>query len=565
MDNQTMLQAALNYISEGFRVFPVKMDKKPYTKHGSKDATQTKGGVKEYWTRFPDASIAVVTDGFIALDFDVKNGGLESKAAIINKFGFLPRTRVHKTGGGGEHWIYRNPDGRKVGNTVKLGGYDGVDLRADGGYIIVPPSSHISGTKYELLDDAPITSAPDWLMELAKNKKAAPAAAMPEGEPIPKGKRNATLASQGGSMRQRGMPEAAIAAALLEVNRLQCQPPLLEDDVRQVARSVSRYAPNNGNNTYVHIRTQQDQAEAKRNKNATENATGEREGNGKTQQEPLAKRIEDWVTSTSGWFDTPELDRDLGITSISDKNNRREIMLRLESKGIVERHPKISKQFRYINTKVTHLAFKTANVTGVLPVKWPLGIERYVNLFPRNMAVVAGSPNSGKTALLLNFIYLNQDNFPIYYLCSEMGAVELRDRLDKFPGMAIADWEFEAIERVSDFADVIKPDCVNIIDYLEMTTELYTVNTHLVAIGHRLGSGLAVVALQKKVGATYGRGQEFGLEKPKLYLSMDDGKLQIVKGKSWATSKVNPNGLSIKFKIIDGCQFQATSEWDLIK
>ena len=101
-----------------------------------------------------------------------------------------------------------------------------------------------------------------------------------------------------------------------------------------------------------------------------------------------------------------------------------------------------------------------------------------------------------------------------------------------------------------------------IIDYLEMTTELYVINTHLVAIGHRLGSGLAVVALQKKVGATYGRGQEFGLERPKLYLSMDEGRLQIVKGKSWATNRVNPNGRSIKFKIIDGCQFQAVGEWD---
>jgi hypothetical protein len=128
--------------------------------------------------------------------------------------------------------------------------------------------------------------------------------------------------------------------------------------------------------------------------------------------------------------------------------------------------------------------------------------------------------------------------------------------------MDLEDWHFEAKDRVSDFADVIYPDCINVIDYLEMTTDLYAINAHLTAISHKLGSGIGVVALQKKEGATMGRGQEFGLEKPKLYLSMDKGKLLIVKGKSWARKNVNPNGLKITFDIIGGCQFQATGEWN---
>ena len=320
--------------------------------------------------------------------------------------------------------------------------------------------------------------------------------------------------------------------------------------------------PSRDINIHISKGTQQDEAEAKRNRNATETATGEANDNPKTQQVPLSKRVEDWVASTSGWFDTLELDRELGIASTADKNNRREIMIRLVDRGIVERHQKISKQFRYVNKKVTSLDFKTASNAGILPVKWPLGIERYVNLFPGNMAVVAGSPNAGKTALLLNFIRLNQDAFSIYYLCSEMGSVELRHRLEKFPGMAIEDWKFEAIERSGDFADVIRADCVNIIDYLEMTTDLWDINTYLTAISHKLGSGLALVAVQKKLGALIGRGAEFGMEKPKLYMAMDAGKLTIVKGKSWAAKDVNPNRLKISFKIIGGCQFEITKEWD---
>ena len=80
----------------------------------------------------------------------------------------------------------------------------------------------------------------------------------------------------------------------------------------------------------------------------------------------------------------------------------------------------------------------------------------------------------------------------------------------------------------------------------------------------RNGRALALSArdMTRAERRRHGRGQEFGLERPKLYLSMDEGRLQIVKGKSWATNRVNPNGRSIKFKIIDGCRFQAVGEWD---
>ena len=69
-----------------------------------------------------------------------------------------------------------------------------------------------------------------------------------QGE-ISSGERNRTLASLAGTMRRRGMEEPAILAALLETNRLQCNPSLSEREVRQIAASVSRYeagSPANG-------------------------------------------------------------------------------------------------------------------------------------------------------------------------------------------------------------------------------------------------------------------------------------------------------------------------------
>jgi len=127
--------------------------------------------------------------------------------------------------------------------------------------------------------------------------------------------------------------------------------------------------------------------------------------------------------------------------------------------------------------------------------------------------------------------------------------------------MSIEEWNFRAIDRSTDFADVIVPDCFNIIDYLELTEDLWAVNTHLTAITHKQGNGISIVALQKKEGQKWGRGQEFSAEKSKLYLSMDKNKLKIVKGKSWANKSVNPNGLYVLFNINRGCEFEMTQEW----
>jgi len=330
---------------------------------------------------------------------------------------------------------------------------------------------------------------------------------------------------------------------------------------------VEQYVPSNSVNIYKYTASQQTNAEAKCYKNVTENITPAHDTESKTlqAQEKLSARILEWVKGSVGWWDTPELDKDLAILNSQDKNNRRIIIYRLKEQGIIEQHPTINKKYRYVNTKVATLDYKTASSAGILPVHWPLKIENYVNLYPGNMVVVAGSPNAGKTALLLDFIYLNQDQYPIYYFCSESGAPELKNRLEKFPDMDISKWKFTAKERSSDFADVIVPDAINIIDFLEITTDLWDVNTKLISISHRLGTGLAIVALQKKHGAPLGRGQEFGLEKPKLYLSMDKGLLRIIKGKSWANKTVNPNGLQITFKIIDGCLFKATSDWSYMK
>jgi len=550
------------------------------------------------WQKKLNPSVWAMITGKVSGCFIVDNDSSREATEMMDLVGLKPHTRTPR---GGSHYCIKQPD-FPVKTMVDIMPH--VDIRGEGGY-----ANFVGGTPdgaYEILqyptDDSliPFESLPLFLQERIKAESQTPvkvSSSADEDQPhsnvtglgdrivkqavgkAKEGTRNATGFDLACQLRDNRITQADASPLMLQyANAVRDLPsdngkqsPYTEKEALESLASAYRRAPREpcttAERTHMYNASGQDEYEAKGDKNGTHIRTTslQNEVRDLSRFEGLSKRVRLWVEDTTGWWETRELDSDLNIRGSRDKENRKKILQRLREQGVIEQHPKINKQYRFINTRVTSLEFKTASNTGILPLRWPMGIERYVNLFPGNIAVVAGSPNSGKTALLLNLIHLNQDTFPIYYFCSEMGAVELRNRLDQFPGMSIEDWKFQAKERASAFADIIEPDCVNIIDYLEMTTELYEVNTHLTAISRKLGTGLALVALQKKQGATFGRGQEFGLEKPKLYLSMDRGKLQIVKGKSWAVKNVDPHGLEVGFKIAGGCQFEITRAWDWVK
>jgi len=200
--------------------------------------------------------------------------------------------------------------------------------------------------------------------------------------------------------------------------------------------------------------------------------------------------------------------------------------------------------FRFTNNSVPVLEWETADVTATMPIRWPFQLEDYITIYPKNICVVAGAPNAGKTAFLLNVIRLNMNDFGIDYYTSEMGPEEMKLRLSKFEGES---WKFRAFERSVNFAEVINPNRISIIDYLEITTDFFLVAQELMAIFDKLEKGVAVIDL--------GRGAEFSLEKPRLYLSMDNQRLKIVKAKNWAQPGVNPNNMEWTFSLVGGAKF----------
>jgi hypothetical protein len=132
-------------------------------------------------------------------------------------------------------------------------GYKGLDVRADGGQVVGAPSVHPNGGTYEWppegdLEHVEIAECPEWLKNLiegkGKEKRPSSSASPVRWENvIPEGQRDDTLTRLAGSMRRWGMPPAAIEAALLETNKSQCLPPLEDEQVRKIARSIGRKEP----------------------------------------------------------------------------------------------------------------------------------------------------------------------------------------------------------------------------------------------------------------------------------------------------------------------------------
>lgn len=235
-----MLERALAYAAEGFHVFPCCQGKKtPLTENGCHDATTDLEQIRRWWGKWPRANIAIATGhGVVVLDFDVKEGkpGRETFQELQVRHGSLS-TLIATTPSGGWHLWFRTD--HEIRNAVDL--LPGLDIRGSGGYVVVPPSM-VDGKPYAWTNEDDIADLPASLLSLLTAREVRRGSPKPAADGIiPKGKRNAALTSLAGSMRRRGMGEAAIVAALAAENAEKCDPPLGEQEIRRIAASVARY------------------------------------------------------------------------------------------------------------------------------------------------------------------------------------------------------------------------------------------------------------------------------------------------------------------------------------
>lgn len=161
-----MREAALAYARAGEAVLPLVVgDKDPVTSHGLHDASADPERVARWWQRCPNYNVGIRPSlGTIVLDVDPRHGG------TLESLGALPPTRIARTGGGGWHlWFhYRGAVRREVA------GVPGVDIKANSGYVVVPPSVHESGRRYEWVDRSPVAMLPPHLRGRVARPSAPP-------------------------------------------------------------------------------------------------------------------------------------------------------------------------------------------------------------------------------------------------------------------------------------------------------------------------------------------------------------------------------------------------------
>jgi Bifunctional DNA primase/polymerase, N-terminal len=180
------LAAALAYAARGWPVFPChgmrdgqctcgksnrdSPGKHPRFRGSFKNATTDSEQIQQWWTKYPDANVAIATgaaSGLIVLDQDPRNYGDLTLDELEAQYDKLPETVVSCTGGGGAHYFFRYPTEPVRSGAGVLG--PGLDIQSDGRYIIAPPSRHASGREYEWEvsshpDQVPIVALPPWVL-----------------------------------------------------------------------------------------------------------------------------------------------------------------------------------------------------------------------------------------------------------------------------------------------------------------------------------------------------------------------------------------------------------------
>lgn len=535
MVKESILESALNYLEKyKFSVIPANKNKKALIKWEEFQTRKaTKEEIKEWWKKYPDANIAAVTgkeSNLAVIDIDTEEGKDTIQEYIPDSI-LIPTCETPK---GGQHLYFQCPD-PPLNNNSRI--IPGCDFRGEGGYILAPPSINDQGKVYRWLpglslDDVPMVPLPkaylDFVTGQAKQASSfnnkylhsfSREGRQNDDSMFFEGRRDNDLFHVTNCLVKGGMPDHEVIK-VLEILAKNCVPPFPEKELKNKIESALKRAERRERN--------------------------------------LAEEVRSWVLSSNGVFLSADISKCLQLSSREEQKNLSKVLGRLCDEELIQRYGNRNGSFRVIDTSAEEIDF--VNVSGeIVDIKWPFQIEKYLKILPKNIIVIAGVSDAGKTALLLNFVEMNMDKHQIYYFSSEMGSEEFNLRLSNF-GRPLNSWKFKPIERSSNFPDVIRKDAINIVDYLEIHDEFYKIGGYIKDIYDKLDKGIAIIAIQKNPGSLYGLGGARGLEKARLYMTIDNHKLKIEKGKNWVTS-ANPNGLVLHFKLLRGCHFIIEQPW----
>src|SRR3990167_4403525 len=168
----SLLNQALDCLNRGWSVFPLVPNSKiPLTGHGFKDASKSADKVIRWWMNNPTANIGIATgqaSGIVVVDVDVKKKA-QGKKSISWIKGLVPKTLTVTTPSGGWHLYYQHEKPLKG----RLGFLPGIDIKADGGYVVAP-GSVIDGKFYRYTDESLIKKLSEVLETKIKSNILTP-------------------------------------------------------------------------------------------------------------------------------------------------------------------------------------------------------------------------------------------------------------------------------------------------------------------------------------------------------------------------------------------------------
>lgn len=533
------LEAALAYSDKSFSVIPIRPDKKPFIQWKEFQTRKaTKEEIKKWFSQWPKANVGIVTGGIsgvFVVDCDSQEAYEKIQAMLPECF----LTAIVKTPRG-YHLYFAYASEKTISNAAGI--LPGVDIRAEGGYAIAPPSVNADGLSYQWMEGLSIfevgaTPMPSELQRALYNNinNSIYRGCCQNGQQTTTNDNIDNIFEEG--KRDNNLYHIALSLAKTGNS---------EDYIRQTLTAIT--------SSWGEI----DEAWI----NAKVESAFKRIS---SQERNLTADIREFVLTTSGNFLTTDVYQMTTLTTREDKKKANVILGRLVDEGIIERSGNKNGCFRRVENDVEAVDFLNAP-TDEFPLKLPMGIDTFTMLYPGSIVVVAGSKSAAKTALLLNITKNNMHTHEIVYLNSEMGDTEFRKRLELF-GDPLESWRFKAYHRASGFSDLITPEKkIFIIDFLEVTTDFWKVAQYIQEIHKKLKDGIAIIALQKSQNKETGRGGDFSKEKARLYLSLDylpEEKANVVKivdAKAWRTHR-NPRGLCRRYKLSNGAVFMPVGDW----
>ena len=230
-------EQVLAYVEKGWAVVPVHPNtKESIVKWKEYQVTPPTPEQVEAWLKeFPDANWAVITgkvSGITVLDFD-KEKGLEAAKTLA-----LPTTLVHRSPRGWHVIAKYHPDYPQT-----VGVMENVDIRNDGGYLLLPPSSK-NELEYVVYRDAPLADLPPF-KELFTKKPSS--TRKEEGwvtkalEGVGEGKRNDMAAKLAGHYRSKNISRDE-AEGYLKTFAKNCDPTMPENEALDVVKSIYNYS-----------------------------------------------------------------------------------------------------------------------------------------------------------------------------------------------------------------------------------------------------------------------------------------------------------------------------------